>query len=286
MRPSHSLFTVVALATGLAFHAAATADGQPQAKAEDEPLKLPDLQVIADPLHELQFPAKNEFTPADFSAHGAEIDVPYSGHAFYEGITEGNAAVGVMLDRQGQPTDFLVLRYTKSYFGEALLKGAHLQKYAAKRVRGVAVPGPFNFTYMFAPPTRVVYMSSFDASNQRREQVTGGLKFAYEPHREAELDGGRLEPTRLAIPVVPAGFDASKEKSPKVLVSFYVDEEGRLRLPSVDSSASPALIENAVTALQQWRFKPPMIKGKGVLVYTMRVVKFRTSQPAAPPGHR
>jgi TonB family protein len=284
VRLSRSLFTVIALAAGLAFHDAAAADGKPQVKSEEEPLKLPDLQVIADPLHELQFPAKGELTPADFSAHGAEIDVPYSGHAYYEGITEGNAAVGVMLDREGHPTDFLVLRYTKSYFGEALLKGARLQKYAAKRIHGVAVPGPFNFTYMFAPPTRVVYMSSFDASNQRREQVTGGLKFIYEPHREAEVDGGRLEPTRLAIPVVPAGFDASKQTSPKVLVSFYVDEEGRLRLPSVDSSASPALIENAVDALQQWRFKPPAIKGKGVLVYAMRVVKFRAGPPAAAPA--
>ena len=126
-------------------------------------------------------------------------------------------------------------------------------------------------------------MSSFDASNQRREQVTGGLKFVYEPHRETEIDGGGLEPTRLAIPVVPAGFDASKETSPKVPVGdFYVDEEGRLRLPSVDSSASPALIENAVDALQQWRFKPPTIKGKGVLVYAVRVVKFRTEPPALP----
>jgi TonB family protein len=84
----------------------------------------------------------------------------------------------------------------------------------------------------------------------------------------------------MVIPTIPAGHPDSA-KPPKVLVSFYVDEQGRVRLPNVESSATPELVLRALEAVQYWAFKPGTIKGETVLVYTYRSLTFRPENAAA-----
>jgi outer membrane biosynthesis protein TonB len=84
----------------------------------------------------------------------------------------------------------------------------------------------------------------------------------------------------VKIPVLPSSL-AKRDKRPvRVLVSFYVDEQGRVRLPEVESALEPELVIHAVNALYQWAFQPPTIKSKPVLVRAMRAVTFREA-PAA-----
>ncbi len=265
---------------GLAISSPARAETKPAAAAQEEPYKMPDLQVVAGSLKDVRLPTKDELAPADFLGDNTFMHVAFPGRAVYEGVPEGNATVGVMLDREGKPVDFLLLRYTESFFGDALLEQARKQQYAPRRLLGVAVPGTFNFTYYFRPLGNVSTFSGFDAGKERNRKVGGNQKYSYEPHREADLDHGQLEPTRVAIPILPPALVEREGPAPKVLVSFYVDEQGRVRLPNVESVAAAELVTGALAAVQQWAFKPPVIKGTGVLVYAMRVLTFRTDQPA------
>ena len=82
-------------------------------------------------------------------------------------------------------------------------------------------------------------------------------------------------PTKVAVPVLPRALVPKDGKPVRALVSFYVDEKGQVRLPNVESSLPPAFVTAAVAAVQQWAFKPPVAKGKPVLVYTMRALTFR-----------
>ncbi len=75
--------------------------------------------------------------------------------------------------------------------------------------------------------------------------------------------------------MIPPDYAARDGKAPRVLVSFYVDEHGHVRLPNVESAPSPALIADAIEAIQRWEFKPPTREGKAVLVSAFRVVTFR-----------
>ncbi len=248
----------------------------PAATEEQTPVvKLPDMPVIADPLKNLPFFPKNEVVPAGLAPGPGSIDAQFPGHAYYEGVSKGTATVGVMLDSQGRPTDYLLIRYTRDYFGASLMRAAHRQTFVPRRVQGLAVPGPFNFTYEFRPVSKIVTMSSFDAIDQRREEIEGGPKFVYAPHVERELDGGQLESTRVVVPVLPADYAVPDGKAPKVLMIFYVDEKGHVRLPHVESAPSVRLIALAIEAVQHWEFKPPTVKGQSALVYTVRVVAFR-----------
>lgn len=263
----------VGLVTGLT---AAAADSR--LTVEGETLQLPDMKVTAG--KEFVFPEKKAVTPADFPSNAPYIDVQYPGHAFHEGVATGRATVGVMLDQTGRAVDFLLIRYTRDYFGQALLAEAKRQEYRPKRLHGVAIPATFTFSYHFEPPAGLTNISSFEAAERRAEEVGGGPPYRYEPHREEELDGRQLEPLRLAIPQLPAGYVLPDSRPLKVLVSFYVDEQGRVRLPNVESVLPPELVAPALAALQHWAFKPPTLKTKPVLVRAVRAVTFRGA-PAA-----
>jgi hypothetical protein len=268
------------LATGLSAPAADS-----PVTVEGDLLQLPDMKVSAG--QDFVFPEKKAVTAPDFPPNAPLIDVQYPGRAFHEGVATGRATVGVMLDQAGRPVDFLLIRYTRDYFGQALLAEAKRRDYRPKRLDGVAVPGPFTFSYHFEPPQGLTHISSFEAASRRVEEVQGGAGYVYAPRREAELDGGRLEPVQVAIPVLPAHLVRPDKPPVRVLVSFYVDEQGRVRLPNVESSLAPELVAGAVQALQQWAFKPPTfkpptVKAKPVLVRAVRAVTFRAAPAAAP----
>jgi hypothetical protein len=83
-----------------------------------------------------------------------------------------------------------------------------------------------------------------------------------------------LEFLRQSVPVYPDGFTPTKGKPDSVMVSFFIDEEGRVRIPNVDSASSPLLIPNAIKAVHYWQFKPPVRKGKPVLVFAAYALSF------------
>ena len=233
---------------------------------------LPKVTVEAESAKNYPFFKRAEVVPPGFADMSHPIDLFYPGKAYVDEVSEGSATVGVMLDAEGKATDFLVLRYTQKYFGDALLREAREQTFAPRRVKGLAVPGRFDFGYRFIP-TMVMQMTSFGDIAQRYAEIQGGPSFIYTPHLERELDGGGLEGIKSAVAFIPDGFTPPPAGVVKVLVSFYVDEKGHVRLPSVESAASPLLIPNAIKAVEQWEFNPPTIGGRPVLVFTTWAVK-------------
>ncbi|MDB6113692.1 MAG: TonB family protein, partial [Lacunisphaera sp.] len=139
--------------------------------------------------------------------------------------------------------------------------------------KGVAVASRFSFGYEFTPDFTVP-MNSFDAVERRELQIRGGRpEFKYHPVTEAELDN-RLEYVRQAVPHFPAGCTPVGGKGDWVVVSLYIDETGRVRMPRVDSASSPLLVRNALLAVHYWQFKPPTVKGQPALVYAAFAVSF------------
>jgi outer membrane biosynthesis protein TonB len=259
-----------------------TAGPSPAASDASSPIViLPKMTVVEQMLREYPPFPRRDVSPPTFSDRSPPIDMFYPGEAYSEGVTEGNATVGVMLDAQGHPTDFLIIKYTKRYFGEALLREARRQEYTPRRVRGVAVPGRFNLGNRFTP-TAVMQMTSFNAIEERDIEIEGGARAIYEPHLERELDGGGLEPTYSTVALIPDGYKAPDGKPVRAIVSFYVDEEGHVRLPNVEGAESTLLIPNAIKAVQHWEFKPPTLKGKPVLVFALWSVAFTPFESPAP----
>jgi hypothetical protein len=239
----------------------------------EAPVELPTVTVNGSRLADYPPIAVGDLRGGGIAPTEPPVRLFFPGSGYAAGIAKGQATVCVELDEKGNATDYLLVAWTEKYFGEALLRAAQDTKYAPLLFKGVAVPSRFNFGYEFTPDFSVP-MSTFDAVERRELEIRGGRPdFKYHPVTEAALDN-RLERVREAVPHFPAGYTPVGGKGDWVVVSLYIDEEGRVRVPRVDSASSPLLVRNALLAVHYWQFKPATVKGKPALVYAAFAVSF------------
>ena len=238
-----------------------------------EPLQLPTMTVHGARLSDYPLIPKADLSGGGLAPSEPPVRLFFPGSAYSAGIHQGFATVCVALDEQGHATDYLLVAYTEKYFGDALLRNARDTQYSPLLFKGVPVPSRFNLGYEFHPEFTVA-MNSFSAVENRLQQIRGDRPdFKYQPVVEELLDN-RLEWLRQAVPHFPPGYTPTGGKQDSVMVSFYVDEQGQVRVPNVDSASSPLLVANALKAVRYWRFKPPTLKGKPVLVFAVFAVNF------------
>ena len=241
--------------------------------APGPPVQLPKLTVTSARLADFPLIAKTDLGGGGLAPSEPPVNIFFPGSAYAAGIAKGFASVCVEVDEKGNAVDYLLVAYTEKYFGEALLRTAKDTRYAPLLFKGVPIPSRFNFGYEFRPEFSVG-LNSFEAVERRQLAIRGGrpdLKF--QPVIEEELDN-RLEYVRQAVPYFPDGYTPTGGKADWVMVTLYVDEEGHVRMPNVESASSPLLVRNALTAVRYWQFKPPTAKGKPVIVYAAFAVNF------------
>lgn len=233
---------------------------------------------------------ESEYQAAGLSPNEPALKIEYPGSAANRGIGEGTAVVSVAIDAQGKVTDYMLVDCSDKAFGVALLDWVKVMKFQPATYRGVAVPGRCEVGYRFnyhSPSsgehgfgfsawgtssgglsTGALTMSQIDISGKKLPQ-----KPELAPVAEKQLDQP-LEFTDVALPKLPAGFTPSSGRPVKVFVSFYIDAEGKARLPQAESAVAPELVDRALSAVRQWSFKPPVAGGKPALVLTARSVGF------------
>jgi len=253
--------------------AGTTASPGSPATGVEAPLELSKITVNSARLSDFPPIPKTELSGGGLAPSEPPVRIFFPGKAYFDGIPRGYASVAVELDIKGRAVDYLLAAYTEKYFGDALLREAKDTKYSPLLFRGVAVPARFNFGYEFRQELTVP-MSSFGAFRNRLLEVSGGQPaFKYQPVMKDDLDSP-LEFLRQSVPVYPDGFSPTKGTPDSVMVSFFIDEEGRVRIPNVDSASSPLLVPNAIKAVHYWQFKPPVRKGKPVLVFAAFALSF------------
>lgn len=251
----------------------AETDPTGQAETSDRLLVLPDMLVNSARLEDYPLIPKSELKGGGLAPSEPPVYLMFPGRAYADGVPKGQATVCIELDEQGHATDYLLVAYTEQYFGEALLEEAKITQYSPLMFRGVAVPTRFDLGYKFKPEFTVP-LNGFDAVQRRQLLIRGDRpEFKYYPVTETVLDS-RLERVREAVPHWPAGYTPAAGREEWVMVTCYIDETGRVRVPRVESSPSPLLVANALQAVRFWRFKPPTVKGKPVLVYAAFAVGF------------
>jgi len=241
--------------------------------AAEETVQLPKMTVNSARFEDYPPISGKDLSGGGLAPSEPPVSLFFPGKAYSDAIPKGYATVCVELDEKGNATDYLLVAYTEKYFGEALLRNAKDTRYSPLIFKGVAVPSRFNFGYEFRPQFTVA-MNSFNAMEHRLLEVAGGEpEFKYHPVTEATLDN-RLEPLRQALPYFPDGYVPAGGKADSVMVTLYIDEQGHVRVPRVDSAVSPLLVKNALKAVHYWQFKPPTVKGQPALVYAAFAVNF------------
>lgn len=217
------------------------------------------------------FPS-GHYQPAGLGPKVAKILIKYPNGTANRGIMTGSAVVSISVDAAGKATDYLVVGYTDKVFGPALVEEAKTLTYQPAKLNGVAVPARYDLGYTFSPELTRVEVTAQDAVRLRSDKDREA-KLAYAAVAEKNLDRP-LELTNAALPRLPEGYQPADKKETKIFVTFYIDEDGHVRAPNVESAAAPELIPRAIEAILLWSFKPPLVKGSPALVFTGRAMRF------------
>lgn len=193
------------------------------------------------------------------------------------GIASGEAQVALEVDEKGKLTDYLVTAYTYPAFAEAAVIAIKKWEYRPAYLHGEGRSARADLTFTFESQGMVLVdltVSSF--VEQRNYELHPG---AYAFHVCTLRDLDRIPtPSKVVKPIYPREFAG---KAVTVTVQFYIDKDGRVRLPAVDSETGTehdSLCAAAVQAVTQWQFEPPVSRGHPVVVAVKQDFNFKAAE--------
>lgn len=179
-----------------------------------------------------------------------------------EGLGEGHVALAVGRTAAGEPTDILVLSATDPRFAASAVEAVREWRFqptddpaelVARTVRiGFRLSGVIVYPFGKKHIEEVL-----DAASERKLR---------EPIRVPRVQSLAQAPKPLAqpMPVYPAKLH-SRAIEGSAAVRFYVDEQGRVRLPEVIEATTPEFADAALAAVTQWRYEPPQHGGRNIV---------------------
>jgi TonB family protein len=222
-------------------------------------------------------------TPTDYTPMKVIQTEPviYPRRALDMGITSGEVHISVQIDEAGKLTDHLVTAYSHPLLAESAVQALKKWRYEPAWVRGEARSATVDLTFQFENRGMVVVDLSVSSYVQLRDVQLRPGAYSYGVKTLRELD--RIPtPVKVVQPVYPAEA-AQKQQSAAVTVHFYIDEQGKVRLPAVSRDTSERHGEfaaAAVNAVSEWQFEPPLSKGQPVLVAARQEFNFKPIEPA------
>ncbi|HEY4300593.1 MAG TPA: energy transducer TonB [Candidatus Didemnitutus sp.] len=188
-----------------------------------------------------------------------------------DAINSGSVELVVDIGADGTPTDWLVLAYTEPRLARACTDSLPSWRFRPARIDGVAVPSQSEFTVNFTVSGVVL------TSNMGDEMLLRSIRDS-----DDHLTVLTCSPTKLdRAPVRTAGGSPTYAAQAallgvqgKVTVHFYIDENGTVRMPSVDPDAHPYLAKQALDAILSWKFEPPTSRRQPVLIAAEEQFKF------------
>lgn len=171
-----------------------------------------------------------------------------------EGIPDGIVTLAISRDVAGVPGDILVIDTTDPRFAEAAVEAVRQWRFTSTAPDRTLPPVLVRIGFRLSG---VIYLT---AQNKSKVGLLGDTvaRKLREPVRIPELQS--LNVTSKAInqpmPAYPAAL-AGKGVKGTANVRFYVDQDGRVRLPQVSEATAPEFADAALAAVALWRYEPP-----------------------------
>ncbi len=195
------------------------------------------------------------------------------------GFLQGEARVAIAIDETGKLTDWLVVGYSHRRFAEESVDAIKQWTFEPARVQGKPVSVQTELLISFET-SGVVISCDAGTTIQRYTNLLFKGREAYQPCTMKEID--RIPTPKNAVSPVYAEELAKQGVHGTVVVEFFIDETGTLRMPAIQSADYDQLASLAVAAMQQWKFEPPTRRGVPVLVRAKQVFHFEPKKAEAP----
>lgn len=192
------------------------------------------------------------------------------------GVHSGRVRIVISVNAEGRLVDHLVVSYTNAAFVGPAVRAVKAWKYEPARAHGKPCASRVDLSFEFKSDLNVTVMNS-DVNFLK--DIFGETN-EFQPCLLRDLD--RIPtPVHVISPAIPPGVLAPGEER-IVEVEFYIDQEGVVRVPAVSrEKAGDSLAAAAVSAVEQWRFEPPLRWKKPALVLAQQQFRF-VAKPNAP----
>jgi outer membrane biosynthesis protein TonB len=177
----------------------------------------------------------------------------------------------VAVDEQGRLADTLVIGHSHPRFAEAAVGALAQWQFHPARGRDGPILSvtPLNFVFrndgQGASVTAVPAAESGETLPPLPTATSLLVPFS-------DLD--RLPtPVHLVSPAY-SDEDARRNAGKKVVVQFYIDEAGKVRMPTLTYADDLAVARRAIAAVAEWRFLPPKFQDRPVVTRASQTFKF------------
>lgn len=201
----------------------------------------------------------------------------YPARMLNDGVSNGVVKAVLHVDSEGKLSDSLVVAYTREAFAEEVLRVIKKWRFEPEYADGEPVDTILELTFNFEV-NGVLLVQRFGCDIASIDLLQG---FQYKACSLKHLD--RIPtPVSIVQPTYPKEW-ADQGIVGKVAIDFYIDETGKVRMPSSPVGAHPQLAGIAVAAVSKWQFAPPTRKGRPVLVHAQQIFDFRKVETPASP---
>ena len=179
------------------------------------------------------------------------------------GITEGRAIFALDISPEGKVTDWLVLGSSDPEVARFCLQVLQQWDITPARSDGQPVPAQVELTMDLSAQGAVINRTAVELIEDRSREILGN------PVRYGRSLVRALDQLPVRLNTVAPKYARVAEKlgvRGKVQVRFFIDEQGKVRMPAVEPGSQPYLADAALTAVREWKFAPPTSKGRPVLV--------------------
>ncbi|HTL66683.1 MAG TPA: TonB family protein [Lacunisphaera sp.] len=186
-------------------------------------------------------------------------------------VVNGEARIAINVDVDGKLVECLVTGYSRKEFADSAVAALHRWKYEPARLNGQPWPSVQELSFDFTRTGVVISMTGMDMLTNRLEDLLQN-KYAFRSHSLRELD--RIPtPIEVISPVAPPLDPRDGKRS--IVVDFYIDQDGRVRMPAVKrAEANDLYAASAMAAVRLWKFEPPTVDGRPVLVHAQQQFDF------------
>jgi len=188
----------------------------------------------------------------------------------FEGIYDGSAQVVVHVNEMGELEDVYLAAFTHPEFGRLAEKYIWKWTFQPAKLNGepLTVIKSFNFNFEDKQGVYAVGIQEAVADKFNYGRLAKSKRI-YSPRELDEIP----VPIKMTTPLFPQEF-----KGQGVLGSatgiFYINSDGSVRMPHVTEYSHDGFGHTALLAVKEWKFQPPMSRGKPVAILARQEFSF------------
>lgn len=185
----------------------------------------------------------------------------------------GHVRVLIEVDSEGKLTDYMLVAYSRKAFAKAVEDVIRQWTFEPAQYAGQGVGVVTEVNVDFDTGGVVINTDFQEIVDNFLHSWRNSIP-EYAPANIRQID--RIpEPIKVINPQYHVGMGVAGE----VMIQFYINEEGKVRMPHVAKADDLRLAELAMDAIRGWEFSPPTYKGRPVLVKASQVFRFSEKKP-------